>query len=283
MVLSASIPNTEMKIYHYTSIENLALILKHKTIRFNRLDHMDDPCEKNFLVNQLDWSPYTYVSCWTENPEESIPLWHMYTKEGKGVRIGIEKDFIDWDKQQIAFSVPSRQRHHKSISKDSSGAFSVTFNPTRLYRPLSDELCYRKVKYVSEKEFLDFEKNIGRMRAFMDIDEKLMRENIGCLRKDKWAFQQESRFVIYAVPYTATDAVVSHNDFINLIRLNIANQVPFIDVPIKVEKLRNIEVTLGPNIDEGQGILAKALLSKYAPYAHLDFSSLTDSPVWYMV
>ncbi len=272
-----------MKIYHYTSIENLALILKHKTIRFNRLDHMDDPCEKNFLVNQLDWSPYTYVSCWTENPEESIPLWHMYTKEGKGVRIGIEKDFIDWDKQQIAFSVPSRQRHHKSISKDSSGAFSVTFNPTRLYRPLSDELCYRKVKYVSEKEFLDFEKNIGRMRAFMDIDEKLMRENIGCLRKDKWAFQQESRFVIYAVPYTATDAVVSHNDFINLIRLNIANQVPFIDVPIKVEKLRNIEVTLGPNIDEGQGILAKALLSKYAPYAHLDFSSLTDSPVWYMV
>lgn len=34
-----------MKIYHYTSLENLALILKHKTIRFNRLDRMEDPCE----------------------------------------------------------------------------------------------------------------------------------------------------------------------------------------------------------------------------------------------
>ncbi len=271
-----------MKIYHYTTLENLALILKHKTIRFNRLDNMDDPCEKTFLVNQLDWSPYTYVSCWTENPRESLPLWHMYTNEGKGVRIGIEKDFIDWDKQSIAFSVPSRQKHHKSISKESSGAFSVTFNPTRIYRPLSDEMCYRKVNYASEKEYLDFEKKIGRVRSF-EIDEDLMREYIGRFRKDKWAFQEESRFIIYAVPYTSTDPVVSHNDFLNLIRLNIPNQVPYIDVPIKAEKLRNIEVTLGPNINEGQGILAKALLNKYAPYARLDFSSMADSPIWYMV
>ena len=31
-----------MQIHHYTSIETLALILKHKTIRFNRLDQVDD-------------------------------------------------------------------------------------------------------------------------------------------------------------------------------------------------------------------------------------------------
>ena len=272
-----------MKIYHYTSIENLALILKHKTIRFNRLDHMEDPCEKVFLMNQLDWSPYTYVSCWTENPEETLPLWHMYTNGGKGVRIGIEKDFIDWDKQSIAFSVPSRQRHHKSLSKDSSGAFSVTFNPTRIYRPLSDEACYRKVDYVSEMEYLEYEKNIGRVSSFLEIDEEMMRKYVGVFRKDKWAFQEESRFVIYAVPYTSTDPVVSHNDFVNLIRLHMPNNVPFIDVPIKAEKLRNVEVTLGPNVDEGQGILTKALLNKYAPYAQLGFSSLSDSPVWYMV
>lgn len=272
-----------MKIYHYTSIENLALILKHKTIRFNRLDHMDDPCEKTFLMNQLDWSAYTYVSCWTENPEESIPLWHMYTHGGKGVRIGIDKDFIDWDKQSIAFSVPGRQRHHKSVAKDSSGAVSVTFNPTRLYRPLSDEMCYHKMDYVSETEYLDYEQRIGRVSSFIEIDEDLMRQYAGRMRKDKWAFQDESRFIIYAVPYTSTDPVVTHNDFINLIRLNIPNKVQYIDVPIKNHKLRSIEVTLGPNIEEGQGILVKAVLNKYAPEARLFFSSLTDSPVRYMV
>lgn len=272
-----------MKIYHYTSLENLALILKHKTIRFNRLDRMDDPCEKTFLVNQLDWSPYTYVSCWTENPAESIPLWHMYTRAGKGVRIGLDSDFIDWDKQSIAFSVPFRQRHHKSISKDSSGAFSVTFNPTRIYRPLSDEMCYRKVNYVSEEQYLEYEKNIGRVSSYMDIDEEMMRKYVGRLRKDKWAFQEETRFIIYAVPFTSTDAVVSHQDFINLIRLNMPNNVPYIDIPVKSDRLRKIEVTLGPDMNEGQAILAKALLNKYVPNAKLDFSELGEDPLWYLV
>lgn len=31
-----------MRIYHYTNIDTLALILKNRTIRFNRLDNVDD-------------------------------------------------------------------------------------------------------------------------------------------------------------------------------------------------------------------------------------------------
>ena len=34
-----------MKIYHYTSIETLALILKNKTLRFNNAKFVDDPNE----------------------------------------------------------------------------------------------------------------------------------------------------------------------------------------------------------------------------------------------
>ena len=272
-----------MKIYHYTSLENLALILKHKTIRFNRLDRMADPAEKTFLINQLDWSPYTYVSCWTEKPTESIPLWHTYSNIGKDIRIGIESDFIDWDKQSIAFSVPSRQRHYKSVNKNSSGIFSVMFNPIRLYRPLADNICYRKVRYVSEQEFAEYEQNIGLVSSFMDIDEEMMRDYVGCFRKDKWAFQEETRFIIYAVPYTSTDAVVSHQDFINLIRLGMPNNVPYIDVPVKTNRLREIEVLLGPEVSEGQCILAKSLLDKYAPKAQLGFSAFGESPLWYLV
>lgn len=271
-----------MKIYHYTSIENLALILKHKTIRFNRLDLMEDPCEKTFLMNQLDWSPYTYVSCWTENPLENVPLWKFYTN-GKGVRIGIDKDFIDWDKQSIAFSAPARPRHHKSLSKDSSGTVSITFNPIRIYRPLSTDICYNKVKYATEEEYNEFEKNIGRKNTYMEIDEGMMRQYVGVFRKEKWAFQDESRFVIYAVPYTSTDAVVSHNDFVNLIRMVMPNKINHIDVPVKEDKLKEIEVTFGPKIDEGQAILAKAVLNKYAPDAKLRVSSISDSPIQLMM
>lgn len=272
-----------MKIYHYTSIETLALILKHKTIRFNRLDRMDDPCEKNFIINQMNWSPYTYVSCWTENPAESIPQWHIYTDGGIGVRIGLDKDFIDWDKQLTAFSVPSHQRHHKGSAKDSTGAISVMFNPTRIYRPLSTEVCYNRVTYASEKEYENFEREIGEVSPFIDIDEKTMRKYVGYYRKDKWAFQEESRFVLYAVPFSPTDAVISHSDFINLIRVNSPNNVHFIDVPLKSDKLKKIEVVLGPNVDEGQTILVKALLQKFAPEAELKVSKLNDTPLWFLM
>lgn len=271
-----------MKIYHYTTIENLALILKHKTIRFNRLDRMEDHCEKSFIMNQYNWSRYTYVSCWSENAAESIPLWNSYTPGGIGVRIALDMDFIDWSKQPIAFSSPSLPSHHKIPSKDSSGAISVTFNPIRLYPPLCDEYCYNKVHYASKDEYREYEDKIG-MAASNDIDDTLMRKYVGLFRKDKWAFQEESRFVVYAVPYTLTDAVVTHNEFVNLIRLNVPNNVSYIDIPIKPEKLKHIEIVLGPNVNEAQTILVKALLKKYAPDSKLSISSLSDSPIWLLI
>lgn len=271
-----------MKIYHYTTLETLALILKHKTIRFNRLDRMDDPCDRIFMMNQLDWSPYTYVSCWTENPEESMSLWHFYNG-GTGIRIGIDKDFIDWDKQSISFSVPSKQRFHEPGSKSASGTISVTFNPTRIHRPLSTDLCFHHVKYLNEEECKEFVNKIGRNGEIIDIDEYEFRKYAGLMKKDKWAFQDESRFVICAVPYTSTDAVVSHKEFIRMIRLRMPNHVPFIDVPIKPDKFKDMDITLGPNAGEGHFLIAQSLLQRFAPYATLNFSTLDEQELRYMI
>ena len=66
-----------MKLYHYTNLKTLALILKHRTLRFNRLDKVDD-LEENVKSNGLNLGQYIFVSCWTEDAEESIPLWRMY-------------------------------------------------------------------------------------------------------------------------------------------------------------------------------------------------------------
>lgn len=41
------------KIYHYTSTETLALILKSKKIRFNRLDQVDDMEGSSFHSGSL--------------------------------------------------------------------------------------------------------------------------------------------------------------------------------------------------------------------------------------
>ena len=62
-----------MKLYHYTSIETLALILKHKTIRFSRLDRVDDPDEYAFSGDGVTPAHYCFVSCWTKNSRENLP------------------------------------------------------------------------------------------------------------------------------------------------------------------------------------------------------------------
>lgn len=83
-----------MKIYHYTSIETLALILQNKTIRFTRLDHVDDPEEYSFTKNGYDPSKYVYVSCWTKSNIENIPQWIMYGNNKQGIRIGLDSNIF---------------------------------------------------------------------------------------------------------------------------------------------------------------------------------------------
>ena len=78
-------------LYHYTSLATFALILTTKSIKFNRLDLVDDPDESLFGYGDSDMklNSSSFVSCWTEDKVENIALWKMYT-DLKGVRIGHE-------------------------------------------------------------------------------------------------------------------------------------------------------------------------------------------------
>lgn len=83
-----------MKIYHYTNIEALALILKNQTIRFNRLDKVDDIEEGNAESWGVKFCKYVFVSCWTDIKEENIPLWKMYSGNTGGIRIALEQEMF---------------------------------------------------------------------------------------------------------------------------------------------------------------------------------------------
>jgi len=76
-------------LYHYTSISTLGLILKYKKLRFNNLLDVDDLDEGRRCGNP--WGKYCFVSCWTDDPKESIPMWSMYSKDMKGIRIKLKK------------------------------------------------------------------------------------------------------------------------------------------------------------------------------------------------
>ena len=86
-------PKTEgfgepMLLYHYTTIDKLALILDSSKIRLNRLDRVDDLTE-GISEDLGNCAHYLFVTCWTEDKTENIALWKTYSDDKMGVRIGI--------------------------------------------------------------------------------------------------------------------------------------------------------------------------------------------------
>ena len=75
-------------LYHYTSIDRFAQILKNRTIRLSPLDKMDD-LQENITKDIKNIGRFFFASCWTAEEEESIPMWNMYTDIKAGIRIGL--------------------------------------------------------------------------------------------------------------------------------------------------------------------------------------------------
>ena len=100
-----------MKLYHYTTIKNLALILDSKKILFNRLDNVDDAEESLYSSGPMSQniSKYIYVSCWTKEERENLALWKMYAGYD-GIRIGLDENmFVSFRRtRQTLWSRPCR-------------------------------------------------------------------------------------------------------------------------------------------------------------------------------
>lgn len=64
-------------LYHYTSLDTLAMILHNRTIRFSRLDKVDDPQEQRSADSQ-NLGKMKLVSCWSSSVRRAIPCGSEY-------------------------------------------------------------------------------------------------------------------------------------------------------------------------------------------------------------
>ena len=171
-----------MRIYHYTNIETLALILKNKTIRFSRLDTVDDPNEYGFIMDGHNPAKYTYVSCWTKNDIEVIPQWIIYGNHRHGVRISIEREiFKIYEEHGGKYLFPSHDMKNKN--------YIIT--PI-----LSPEYLYYDISYVENPK--NHQSNI-----FQEMDDEkrsIDMKNIGVYKGLDWTFQRECRFRLHLFP-----------------------------------------------------------------------------------
>lgn len=259
-------------LHHYTSIHNLALILKTKKIRFSRLDLVDDMTEVSGMPRAF--GTYIFVSCWTKDVEENIALWKMYTGDMRGVRI----------------SFPEQLFKNKKII---AGNYNGVVFPDDFHSPFEfNELCTEK--YIIMPIFNDknsFLKDIIYDDKYPDIYKSNTRDEngnfetnlyeFGKYKSEKWSFQKECRFILHCVPFLPLDhdkIMNSRDKQIDLINQSIfenhPNEARYIDVDIEEANYNGIIVSLGPLSTESDKIIVESLLQRYTTNFKLEDSSL---------
>lgn len=269
-----------MIIHHYTNLETLAMILSTGKLKFNRLDCVDDLEEGGIQSDGVRLGQYVFVSCWTENAEESIPLWKMYASGENGIRISIDSDmFQDFLIKDL--SLPNGMKSEGSlIYKIPKEELE---NPNYFLLPIFNdggEMFYRKIEYVD-----DLETATNNIVQRTKTDDKrtnvtIAFSKVGKFKHKRWAFQEETRFAVTLLPVNPL-LLPNLYDAGTVVQMCLYNnlQLPFTSyyMTLKQNALNKMTITLNPAATEAQSILVEALCAKYAPGATVKKSALATN------
>lgn len=224
-------------LHHYTSIESLECILKNRTIRFSNLSMVNDTNEgETYDFGNI--GKYIFVSCWTFNGNEEIPMWNLYGDNFKGVRISIPYPiFPEYFYEGVGIT-PMLFELEKS------------FCDKYIILPTEDRKFIKPIIYTDEKEKLNpiTQCTINGLSGFKY-------GQIGKCKSTKWKFEAESRFIIYTIP---TNNKIELDEFdedvidegIELMKRDTNIDIEFLDLNIRSDLFNKIEVMLGPKVDK---------------------------------
>lgn len=246
--------NMSENLYHYTSIEKLALILKNKTIKFTNLLNVDDPEEAETEDLGL-FGRNCLVSCWTKCSEDILPMWNMYTPEMKGVRIGMKinpfkKYTYNSGEEYFSENAASYINYYDNYNKKVSIAAGC---------PITVE-----VAYTNDKELL-----YPRIKSQTDNEISISLEKLGKYKRECWSFQKEYRYIITTAPWSIKELekIRSIEEHVQLFsRLFDDGNNQFCDeifLELADDAFENMEILLGPKSTEAESIIVQALLEKY--------------------
>jgi len=257
-------------LYHYTNVETLALILKNRTIRFNSLDKVDDPQEQK-TADIKNAGQFCYVSCWTDDATESIPMWNMYSGLASGVRIRLRKNPFKWHEL-------TEQEHQQYTWLEPYTKTMIPF-PQMVQKevysfPEEDGSMLYKVDYSDE------EKKLSPNMLYSDeIFDYLDFYVLGKCKSTYWAFQNEWRYILYA------SSVPIHQDTQQGVEAILKERQRVIDgvakqpfpeyyMDIADDAFADMEITLSPRISAGNKLIAETLMRTYNPSAGIRDSDL---------
>lgn len=263
-------------LYHYTSVDKLALILKNKTIRLNSLDKMDDLQEqKSADIENI--GRFFFVSSWTACTQESIPMWKMYTNPEAGVRVKLHSNPF---KRHGTDAKSVETVLNMQPTEDSVSAVSTFLDLAQMMRDGYYSVdawngdILQKMEYTKDERKL-LPKIIGEDHGKVILNW----EYIGKCKNLHWSFQDEWRYIMMFLraDFTKGPEEMAHQ-MINSMQLLIQGlEMPpfnFFDLTIDPNYFKQMEITASPQMSPGNRILLETLVEKYNPEAKIVDSSL---------
>ncbi len=246
------------RLYHYTTLANLSLILRERKIRCRRLDRVDDLTEGH-PADCPSLAKYIFVSCWSEDSEESIPLWHMYSAGMRGVRISLPSDFV---------------MEHEYHSEPAKGFYVEA--ETRFVIPQEDIHGLDYFFWLMPGQYplyrIDYTDDAAKLfPSIVDQTKEgvvLAMGDVGIFKRLEWQFQQEWRFKVMALPAAAPSGSYADPNYqrqMNPLPRIMNRQLISIDhcdLDIKPSAFLDMRITLGPRFHPGDRYLLESYLDR---------------------
>ena len=264
-------------LYHYTNIETLALILKHHTFRFSSLDKMDDLQEQE-TGDIKNVGQFCYISSWTDDETENIPMWNMYTSIASGIRIRLRKmpfkvyENTPADLQEVT---------NTPVTDSSGGNYLKSIIPIAdMFRKgyicpaaMSQDILF-KVEYTAERDKL-----YPKLLTTNGDRFTIALGEMGKYKNTHWAFQKEWRYILIFLPLNLNQPVEKSSSDAQIMGNKILHGLekqpfPFFDMVLDDEAYSDMEITLSPQISAGNRLIVESLIEKYNPRATIKDSSL---------
>ena len=245
---------TPKKLYHYTDINKLALILKSQSIRFGRLDKVNDPME-GLSSDFHSLAQYIFISSWTSNESEDFALWNMYTPSMRGVRIELE--------------LPLFKSHTLKEGMNNSLVSKEDFvNESAGYFIYGAENIPEEILYTDNNKLL---------KPYIKRSEGLHVKSLSKYKSSIWSIEQEYRYQIHIVP---VDNKVNSDNFLakynHLIAGNVPPPMDGYYIKIDDNAFKAMRIRLGPKLLLGDSLIVEALVNSFNPTAVIEDSLIAS-------
>lgn len=218
------------ELFHYTNIESLLKISSSLSLKFSRIDRLNDPLEKNPL-STIEFYKRIFVASFTYEKEESIPMWKMYTQKGMGVRI----DFT-FKKDSIGRNFADKNRNYKYVFPNGEHEEGLIGSPQiGKAEIIIKDIVYDKNAYELDEAFLNRDNGIS-----------IIIDHCGMFKSTKWEYEKETRLAL-----SLSNEIASKYD------------INFILVPISADNIDSLKIRFDPWMSEELKMCIKLGVSEY--------------------